>query len=177
MLLQPSNGLNGGYLCVRTLAASLMTVTLPPAVVLVLSKAFIGKRYPMEELQLLLEWRRQGSEAKLLPVFYDITWEVIDSSVKEYKRTASSEADSHKAAQKRQWAQDLEELEGITGIRPDQVCHSTFTSAIDLGAACSLKPAMIRRRSGIVLITSIPCSVPHSQYSGCAALLHGIPLP
>jgi hypothetical protein len=39
------------------------TLPLPPAVVVVLSKAFFSKRYPMEELQLLLHWRDAAHQA------------------------------------------------------------------------------------------------------------------
>jgi hypothetical protein len=47
-----------------------------PAVVVVLSKEFISKPYPMKELQqLLLHWRDRGHKALLLPVCYNISRE------------------------------------------------------------------------------------------------------
>jgi hypothetical protein len=57
-------------------------------VVVVLSKEFISKRYPMEELQLLLKWRRQGSKVQLLPVFLDITYKDLNNQLKLYKTAA-----------------------------------------------------------------------------------------
>jgi hypothetical protein len=86
----------------------------PPAVVLVLSKEFISKRYPMEELRLLLEWRRQGSPAVLLPVFHSVDCEEVGRRAAEYEAATS---DPHK----QQWAKDLKEVLGITGARADQV--------------------------------------------------------
>jgi hypothetical protein len=140
------------------------------AVVVVLSEAFIGKPYPMEELHLLLEWRSKGSAVRLLPVFYDITWEDFHSKVQEYG-ASSSEAERQRskdlselgsiatsdvaaseqrcqeaagARRKQQWVEDLGELEGITGIRPDQVCLIVHRTCIREG----------RRGAGLMALSS-----------------------
>jgi hypothetical protein len=82
-------------------------------VVLVLSKAFISKKYPMEELQLLLEWRRSGSPAVLLPVFHGVDCDEVGRKAAEYELATDQ--------RKQQWAKDLKEVSRITGARPDQV--------------------------------------------------------
>jgi hypothetical protein len=86
--------------------------------VLVLSEEFITTFYPMEELHLLMERQRQGSQAALLPVFYDVTWEQVHASVLKLKAKPDGAP-----AQDLQpiSAQELEDLAGITGMRPDQV--------------------------------------------------------
>ena len=93
----------------------LMQCGVPPAVVIVLSKEFISKPYPMEELQMLLERRRQGSTAVLLPVFYDVTWEEVSQKAEQYTNAW------WQRSTKQQWAADLGELAAISGIRLDQV--------------------------------------------------------
>jgi hypothetical protein len=86
------------------------------AVVVILSTHFIRKKYPMEELHLLLERDRQasGTRAKVLPVFYDITPGDLKETYKEYAAAAGDDL-------KQQWARNLKILARITGIRPDQV--------------------------------------------------------
>jgi hypothetical protein len=78
-------------------------------VVVVLSTEFITKPYPMEELQLLMERHRQGSEAVLLPVFLTASYEDIGDKGRQY-----SEARKHLAAQQAdqtfQWGDYLESL-------------------------------------------------------------------
>jgi hypothetical protein len=98
-----------------------LPTTSPPhsAVVLLLSKAFISKKYPMEELHLLLEWQRQGSPAKLLPVFYDVTHKDLCAKILELKAAAWITAEERLL--RKQWVDDLEGLLGITGIQKDQV--------------------------------------------------------
>jgi hypothetical protein len=88
--------------------------TPPPAVVLVLSEAFVSTPYPMEELQLLLEWRRQGSPTVLLPVFYGAECEEVGRRIVEYQAQTESRL-------KQQWAEDLREVSSITGARLNQV--------------------------------------------------------
>jgi hypothetical protein len=90
-------------------------------VVLILSQEFISKKYPMEELQLLLEWRRaEGSKMKLLPVFYAINYETLGEKVKEYKSAAAGSS-AEQLLRRQQWVEDLQGLQGITGLRKDQV--------------------------------------------------------
>jgi hypothetical protein len=91
-----------------------------PAVVLLLSKEFVSKPYPMEELQLLLGWKRQGSPAKLLPVFYNLTCKDLYTIIARYKAEAA-QGSAFEHVQKKQWVEDLEGLLGITGLRNDQV--------------------------------------------------------
>jgi hypothetical protein len=83
----------------------------PAAVVVVLSKDFIRKKYPMEELHLLVE--RRSRNVRLLPVFYDISFDDLSNKIKQYENTFSRD--------KQQWARDLSKLKVITGNRPDQV--------------------------------------------------------
>jgi hypothetical protein len=109
------------------------------AVVLILSKDFVRKQYPMEELQLLLEWRKQGSKATLLPVFLNLTWGQLNSTAKAYKAgnvemlkqnqppAAAVECslkwddEAKDEDQRRHWGGMLAELCRITGTRRDQV--------------------------------------------------------
>jgi hypothetical protein len=88
------------------------------AVVVVLTKHFISKKYPMEELHLLLERDRQGTRATLLPFFYGISTEDLGAKVEEYLKAPT---DDEEQQLKLQWAKDLTALGGITGPRPDQV--------------------------------------------------------
>jgi hypothetical protein len=85
-----------------------------PAVVVVLSQEFTSKQYPMEELQLVLQWQQQGSAAKLLPVFHGITYEEVISIIKQYQQALEGSLEV-------QWAKDLSLLCDITGARSDQV--------------------------------------------------------
>jgi hypothetical protein len=96
--------------------------------VLLLSKDFIRKQYPMEELQLLLRWREQGSKAKLLPVFYDLSIEELLACVADYKKGASDDTTQQQQQRRQQWVTDLEELAGITGFRKEQVGHCWMES-------------------------------------------------
>ena len=96
------------------------SLPLSPAVVLLLSQEFISRRYPMEELQLLLEWRRQGSKAHLLPVYYSLTYDDLGTAIEKYGREARESSEAEQLP-KTQWVKDLERLQGITGIRMDQV--------------------------------------------------------
>jgi hypothetical protein len=118
-------------------------------VVVVLSKEFISKKYPMEELQLLLHWRDAAEKnaqdaaqdtaqergvvsAKLLPVFYDMSYEELGKQVAVYQKAAAGQmpqqelrkqiwaADVDKLGQ---WVEDLKKLGGVTGLRKDQVCR------------------------------------------------------
>jgi hypothetical protein len=107
-------------------------------VILILSKEFISKPYPMEELHMLLHWQRQGSPVKLLPVFYSISPEGITAQIDKYQaaagwggrlrnlwgNTTGSQCEQQWAADLQglqQWVTDLEKLGGITGVRSDQV--------------------------------------------------------
>jgi hypothetical protein len=107
------------------------------AVVVVLSKEFISKPYPMEELHLLLHWQQLGSPAKVLPVFYDISYEQLGARAALYKRAAAGEMTLVEGlwakeqwakdlkiptpSQLCQWVEDLGKLGGITGFRENQV--------------------------------------------------------
>jgi hypothetical protein len=122
------------------------------AVLLVLSEEFMSARYPMEELQLLLE-RRQKSlvpcKAVLVPLFYGATLDDVNQKVQAYSAADVKLLDKWKQqlakvamyvdsvfqaeqreivasgndlALHRQWAIDLEEVQSITGLRSDQVC-------------------------------------------------------
>jgi hypothetical protein len=93
------------------------------AVVLWLSRDFISKRYPMEELHLLLHWRQQGSKVALLPVLHDLTYQNLLSVTAEYK--AAHASSSEEQVLRKQWGKDLEELGGITALRKDQVLRCT----------------------------------------------------
>jgi hypothetical protein len=96
------------------------------AVVLIISQEFVSKRYPMEELRLLLAWRGQGSKGVLLPVLYDLTYQDLLNMIAEYNKEAAAASSSEEQALKRQWARDLGELAGIT---KDQVLHVTAVTA------------------------------------------------
>jgi hypothetical protein len=106
-------------------------------VVVVVSKEFISKPYPMEELQLLLHWQSQGSPAVMLPVFYHISLEQLGQNIAVYKLAAAGKRTPLQRAwakeqwskdfkmptpqQLGQWAEDLGRLHGTTGVREDQV--------------------------------------------------------
>jgi hypothetical protein len=132
-------------------------------VVLVLSKEFITTPFPMEELHLLLERRRMHpeSQAVILPVLYNVTWEDVHAKALEYKQAAaaaaaarpmpSANAAAHpdyelmavvnqqsagpSAALSEQYVLDLRDLEGITGIRTDQVCRCSLPVMV-FGSRC-----------------------------------------
>jgi hypothetical protein len=103
--------------------------------VVVLSKEFISKRYPMEELQLLLHWQRQGSSAVLLPVLYDMSYEELGAQITLYKQAATGKVkplkdlwakqhwskDLPTQQQLMQWVEDLGKVAGITGFQEKQV--------------------------------------------------------
>jgi hypothetical protein len=117
-------------------------------VVVWLSNEFISKPYPMEELHLLLEWQRQGSPAKLLPVFYGLTYNVLKEKIDEYKVSAFGTQEQQRTQpwakdveELRQWLKDLEELLTITGHRKDQVL-STPVFALVAGAYCTAAHCM-----------------------------------
>jgi hypothetical protein len=115
-------------------------------VVVVLSKEFISKKYPMEELRLLLHWREaataQGSGSAKLLLLYHMTYEELGAQAEVYRRAAAGEmaAELHREQwagnmeklgqwaedleKLGQWAEDLEKLGGITGFRKDQVGRS-----------------------------------------------------
>jgi hypothetical protein len=95
------------------------------AAVVVLSEEYVRKAWAMEELALLLERHKRGSEAKLLPVFYHpmTTERVLLEAAGRRAQAGQLEATGHleRAATLHQWANDLEALTGITGTRTDQV--------------------------------------------------------
>jgi hypothetical protein len=126
--------------------------SLAVAVVVVLSSAFIRKKYPMEELQLLLEWQRRGSQAVLLPVFHQLNYQELSKTVERYQAlpggdpkeggqqqqwwwdlagllglmTAMEEDGSEQQmTMMQQWVKDLKEVQHITGFRNDQVILRT----------------------------------------------------
>jgi hypothetical protein len=130
-------------------------------VVLVLSKEFISKPYPMEELQLLLQWREVAQEAgtssaKLLPVLYHMSCDELVAQAEVYSRAAAGkmlEEELRTMSPKwaghtdklGQWAEDLVHLGGIAGLRKDQVgkflCSCPLKSCaccVPLGAAAAL---------------------------------------
>jgi hypothetical protein len=100
------------------------------AVVLVLSKEFISKQCAMEELQLLLHYRKMGSTVKVLPVYYDLNMEELVEDKKLYRMAMTDAAAGGALLKTMSWAQDLnhlpqwlknlEELGGITSFHPDR---------------------------------------------------------
>jgi hypothetical protein len=88
-------------------------------VVVVLSKEFISKKHSMEELQLLLERRSQGSPAKLLPVYLDITLDESRATQQEYAASGQP--------LQQHWARDLHELAAITAVRVQVRCAIVVT--------------------------------------------------
>jgi hypothetical protein len=96
---------------------------MPVAVVLILSKEFVSKKYPMEELQLLMAWQKEGSPARLLPVLYHITFEELNEKVEEYKAALLSGGgvEGDEQCRLEQWVQDLTDLQRHTAFRKDQV--------------------------------------------------------
>ena len=106
------------------------------AVVLLLCEDFVSTQYPMEELHLLLEWRRKGSPAKLLPIFHNITFPALKTKAAKY-RAAVGTAEGHRHVE--QWARDLAELTGSVGFRRDQVGRSA-----DGGACGSMDVQLLK---------------------------------
>jgi hypothetical protein len=88
-------------------------------VVVVLSEAFVSKPYPMEELELLLRWQEAGSKAVLLPVLYDLRYEELVAKVGRYRAAADGAPEEQQLRQR--WADSLDRLQHITGMRKDQV--------------------------------------------------------
>jgi hypothetical protein len=91
-----------------------------PAVLLVLSKEFINKHHPVDEL---LARCKPGAEAQLLLVLYDITSAEVEDAV-----TACAEAsDMHK----QQWGKDMGELMNSKVVKwGDQVCAPYFATRL-----------------------------------------------
>jgi hypothetical protein len=86
-----------------------------PAVVLVLSEAFISRPYPMAELQLLLDRRQQhpSCEALLVPCFFGVEWKDVDAKANEYETKSGNEQCE---AQWRQWARYLVECLSMMNV-------------------------------------------------------------
>jgi hypothetical protein len=82
-------------------------------VVLIISKEYVNRRRPMQELHQVLEAQRQGCPVRLLPVLYNITPRLLETWSKEY---AVSEV-----LWQQQGASDIQELMAITAICGDQV--------------------------------------------------------
>jgi hypothetical protein len=96
--------------------------------VIVLSKEFISKKYPMEELRLLLKRRADSGvdrpNVRLMPAFYGVAWEDVDKKAKLYRNPTDemvTNTDPAIRALWPQWARDLDTLKRITGCRKDQV--------------------------------------------------------
>jgi hypothetical protein len=129
------------------------------SVVLMLSEEFISKKYPMEELQLLLEWRwqdkaglklrKQGTRAELVPVFYDLTYQDLSQTIAEHNRKAAQGTEEDQQRM-RQWVKDLKKLQGITGLRQDQVLQHALLS---LRCSAELHQTCVCR---FVLLISLP---------------------
>jgi hypothetical protein len=93
-----------------------------PAVVLVLSEAFIGRPYPMAELQLLLDRRQQhpSCEALLVPCFFGVKWEDVNAKANKYKTKCGNEQSE---AQWRQWARDLAECLSMMEVDDEKMAE------------------------------------------------------
>jgi hypothetical protein len=112
---------------------------LRPAVVLVLSEAFIHNAYPMEELQLLLKRRlKQDSNSVLVPVFYDVEWQDVRDKVTEYKAAAAAATTAAEKQRLDAFWKGMEDMAHITGIRTDQVNRMQRRTQLrpDPGAGC-----------------------------------------
>jgi hypothetical protein len=91
--------------------------------VLILSKEFVRKRYPMQELRILLQrWEAEG--VALVPVLYGVTLEQLKDIRRAYDQERWCVAEKKPAhAVLDGWAGDLQRLLRCTMIRPDQVPH------------------------------------------------------
>ena len=88
----------------------------------VLSTDFVRKRYPMEELALLLKRKREDQGFRLLPVLYGITYEQCTSLPQGYHTDEWGLKGGKPADDILQgWAAAVEELLNITAVREDQV--------------------------------------------------------
>jgi hypothetical protein len=90
-------------------------------VVVVLSKEYIQKPYPMEELQLLLDAMQEPGEGtpasaakrgRLLPVWY-LKERELQEAIAKFR---AGEAEMHQ-----KWGAALQRIYGITAVRDDQV--------------------------------------------------------
>ena len=99
-------------------------LSLPPAGVILLSKEYVRKTYPMEELRILLQ-RWQEGDVQLVPVLYGATWAQLRNMRKLYDKEAWCVETEKKPSRKvlDEWAGLLQQLQEATMIRPEQVRH------------------------------------------------------
>ena len=128
----------------------------PHAVVLVLSSDFVRKRYPMEELALLLKRKRQEQGFRLLPVLYGITYEQCRSLPEGYhSEDWVLKGDKPGENILQQWAAAVKELLDITAVRQDQVL---FTAAIvEVSHALAILVAQGNVQREPLLLTALFC--------------------
>lgn len=109
------------------------------AVVVVLSRDFVTKKWPMWELGIALERQQQQdvqrSSFLMLPVLYDLTYEDAESlmhSVYADPRTWQDKQRPDEATLQK-WAAWVKESLGVTCRLPDQVCWHpwAFVRCID----------------------------------------------
>jgi hypothetical protein len=102
--------------------------------VVILSREFVRKKYPMQELRILLQrWQAQGVE--LVPVLYGISVEDLLHMRQLYSNEPWCVAEAMPAGSVLDgWAEDLQQLSLCTMIRSDQVrrCSCAPPSAVAL---------------------------------------------
>jgi hypothetical protein len=121
-----------------------------PAGVLILSKEFVRKQYPMQELQALVQRWRAG-EVELVPVLYEerrdahqpaeMTLRYLDDIRSKYDRDpwCVKEKKPGKAVLD-EWEGTLKLLRGATFIRLDQVGHILRPWLIIIGMISEMSP-------------------------------------
>ena len=91
------------------------------AVVVVLSREFLGKQHPMEEVRQIVQQRKAGSHQRLCIVLHGITYEECSQHVLP------------------EYAADLKTLLGVTALRGDQASAMSLPN-IYQASSCSLQP-------------------------------------
>jgi hypothetical protein len=116
----------------------------PPGI-LIISKDFVRKKYPMQELHILLR-RWQDGGAPLVPVLYGVTVEQLGDIQRQYGEGAWGAAGEKPAsAVLARWAEDLQLLQRCTMIRPDQVLQLFlyFLSFNELLVLCDCQQGVV----------------------------------
>jgi hypothetical protein len=88
------------------------------AVVLVMSREFFTRKWPLEA-ELLLRWWRAGLTARLLPVCYNMGPQEMGVCIAACQRAAGGMS-------VQQWEGDIEALARITGVCKDEVGHCIY---------------------------------------------------
>jgi hypothetical protein len=112
--------------CASVYSISRICFAAVTAVVVVLSKEYVQKPHPMEELQLLLDAMQRSEEStpatakrgRLLPVWYMSESELLEA-IQRFR--APDQDEQHK-----KWGAALHSIYGLTAVRRDQVRDLLF---------------------------------------------------